>query len=105
MSTNRPAILRVLFISAIAALLMGCASPERAYIDADRKTFNAIAQEYLEAVIADPDVELLDKQLAAATIIFWDERLRAEEERLEIPSPEPYPPKQLIEELSNPPTE
>lgn len=100
-SRRRQSVFRVFLTALISAIALGCAAPDKVYIDADRKTFAAIAPEYLEYVLEDPELDELDRQLRVATIIFWDERIRAEEERQGVPTSEPFPHLELLEDLAS----
>ncbi len=78
-------------VVAVTLLLAGCATPAEAYVKADRATFRAIAPDLFAYLRADGALPLTDKQLAAATLMTWDERIAMEERRLKLPVPAPFP--------------
>jgi len=101
------AMARVAIVAIASAILAGCATPAQTFVESERAMFQAIAGEYLDYAMADLAIADLDRKAAAAVIIIWDEALRAEEKRLELDSPPPYPDRTLIERLMGapPPTE
>lgn len=63
-----------------AFLMAGCGTTPKAYIEADRATYDAVAPSYREYVEADETLTDMSKALRLATLDSWFMRLRAAEE-------------------------
>lgn len=57
----------------------GCHGPERAYVDADRATYEAVATEYLAYVAGDDRLDADRARRRQRTVIAWRLRLEAAE--------------------------
>lgn len=67
------------FLFVAAMLLPGCGSIAKQYVEADRKTFDAIAPEYRKYVDADESLSDDEKKLRHATADSWGYRLEQAE--------------------------
>ena len=85
LGSRAEAIVLLALIVLCAVIAGGCALPERAYVEADRATWTAIAPAHARAVLADP---ALDKGARAARLDVldsWADRLATAEQALGIP--------------------
>lgn len=55
--------------------LVGCASLDKSYVQADRATFEAISPYYEAKVTNDPDLRTWEKELKLEILESWEERL------------------------------
>lgn len=67
------------FLFVAAMLLPGCGSIAKQYVEADRKTFDAIAPEYSKYVEADESLDDDAKKLRLANVASWGYRLEQAE--------------------------
>jgi len=68
---------RVGILSAIfaAAAIAGCVSPDSAYVEADRATFEAVAPYVLDRLGKDEELSKEQRRQRRATISSWEYRL------------------------------
>lgn len=57
------------------ALLVGCGSVNRQYVEADRKLYDAIANEYVAALTTQLVIDDDGRELRERTIRLWEARL------------------------------
>lgn len=69
-------IIGILFVGALIILTMsGCSSIDKAYVIADRATYEAIAPEYTQYVNRDDSLRDWEKSLRVANVESWDDRI------------------------------
>lgn len=64
----------------LALLPMGCAGIPKAYVEADLKTYEAVAPEYLQYVDQDEELSPTQKDLRHGTVQSWQRRIKAAQE-------------------------
>lgn len=69
--------------TALVLALAGCGSLDATYVDADRKTLDAIAPVYLRYVEADDDLTERERERKRSLIRSWEHRLQDAEHHLE----------------------
>lgn len=93
-------LISVLFLCAIAGTLMstqGCKgpgaleTPQRAWIDASRSTYNVIGARFKAYVNTDPALDPATRDSLAHTVDDWDFMIRQAELAVPAPTPPPVP--------------
>ena len=67
-------------IVGIVLLSCGCSSIQKTYVEADRKTFEAVSPEYAGYVKSDTKFNEAQKTLRLQTLDSWKNRISAAEE-------------------------
>lgn len=71
---------RLILLAALPLFLCaGCGSIAKQYVEADRKTYDAIAPEYRKYVEADESLDEDSKKLRLANVASWGYRLEQAE--------------------------
>ena len=65
----------------IIAFFTGCASIDKAYVEADRMTYEAIGTEYVEYVNQDDNLREWEKTLRSENVKSWASRIAEAEEQ------------------------
>ena len=69
--------------TALLLIALGCdwvgARISRKYVEADRKTYRFVAEDYRRRVLADPAVSKEDKEITDKGVERWDARIAEEE--------------------------
>lgn len=76
------ALVGMAVIGAVILLTMsGCASIDKAYVAADRVTYEAIGPEYTGYVNRDPDLREWEKSLRVSNVESWEDRITEAESK------------------------
>lgn len=81
---GRARVRTLVVIALIGLLCTGCLfdSPKKSYVEADQRTYDAIANEYLAYSAADPDKTVAQKENDKRVIRIWFLRIDAERKAL-----------------------